>query len=399
MSSDCSWRSAGRIDRARPSRNQIAEPIGSDQNNATKPIPNVSRAVNVRRRPRTTATPVRLGFRMPAEWEPQEAVWLSWPHKRASWPGRGRFTPVPLTFATIVATISRFEGVRINAARSLQPRARRLCEQAGADMTRVRFYDHPTDDAWCRDHGPIFVKNDATGEVAITDWQFNAWGGKYPPYDRDNRIPQRIARALKLRRFAKKMVLEGGSIDVNGQGLLLTTESCLLNPNRNPRRSRAEIEQALRDYLGVREIIWLGEGIEGDDTDGHVDDLSRFFKPDGIVTVVEPNRRDPNHAPLAANLDRLRALRTPAGRPFDLRELPMPAPCYVGKHRLPASYANFLIINGAVLMPTFRQRRRDAAAREVLRDCFPDREVIGIDCLDLVWGLGTLHCISQQQPA
>lgn len=343
------------------------------------------------------ATPAALGFRMPAEWEPQEAVWLSWPHKRASWPQR--FRPIPAKFAEIVAIISRFERVRINAARSLHARARRLCERAGAIMERVEFFNHATDDAWCRDHGPIFIKNDRTGEVALTDWQFNAWGGKYPPFARDNRIPPLIARALRLRRFERRMILEGGSIDVNGRGLLLTTESCLLNPNRNPRLSRAEIEQALRDHLGVHTILWLGDGIAGDDTDGHIDDLARFFKPDGIVTVVEPNRRDRNFRPLRENLARLRALRTRDGRPFEIRELPMPAARYVHDQRLPASYANFLVINGAVLVPTFRQPHRDAEAIEVLRGCFPKREVIGIDCLDLVWGLGTLHCISQQQPA
>ncbi len=343
------------------------------------------------------ATPVALGFRMPAEWEPQRAVWLSWPHKRTSWPGR--FRAIPPKFAEIVATISRFEEVRINAARPLHARARRLCEKAGAAMERVSLHPHPTDDAWCRDHGPIFIKNDRTGEVALTDWKYNAWGDKYPPYARDNRIPARIGRLLGLRRFVKRMVLEGGSIDVNGEGLLLTTTSCLLNPNRNPRLSRDAIERALHDYLGAQRVIWLGDGIEGDDTDGHIDDLSRFFKPDGIVTVTERNRRDRNFRPLAENLGTLRALRTSGGRPFDIRELPMPAPRFVDGQRLPASYANFLIVNGAVLVPTFRQPRRDGEALEVLAGCFPGREIIGIDCLDLVWGLGTLHCISQQQPA
>jgi agmatine deiminase len=345
----------------------------------------------------TTETPAALGFRMPAEWEPQEAVWLSWPHKRASWPGR--FRPIPAKFAEIVATISRFQKVRINAARELHPRAVRLCTKAGAVMERVEFYAHPTDDSWCRDHGPIFVKNDVTGEVAITDWEYNAWGDKYPPYDRDNQVPPRIARALGMRRFVKRMVLEGGSIDVNGRGLLLTTESCLLNPNRNPRLSREQIEQALCDYLGVTTVVWLGDGIEGDDTDGHIDDLSRFYREDAIVTVVEPNKRDRNHRPLVDNLERLRALRTPAGRKFEIAELPMPVGRWIDDQRLPASYANFLVINGAVLVPTFRQKKRDAEAIAVLEGCFPGREVIGIDCLDLVWGLGTLHCISQQQPA
>lgn len=342
-------------------------------------------------------TPAQLGFRMPAEWEPQDAIWLSWPHQRLSWPGH--FRPIPLKFAEIVATISRYQKVHVNAAAALHPRARALCIRAGAVMERVFFHNHPTDDAWCRDHGPIFVKNDRTGEIALTDWQYNAWGGKYPPFARDNRIPGRVERVLGLRRFVKRMVLEGGSIDVNGRGTLLTTESCLLNPNRNPRLSREDIEQALRDYLGVRDIVWLGDGIEGDDTDGHVDDLSRFFKADGIVTVVERNRRDANFRPLQENLERLQALRTARGRRIEVRELPMPKPCFRSGQRMPASYANFLIINQAVLLPTFRQPRRDAKAKAVLGECFPDREVVGIDCLDLVWGLGALHCISQQQPA
>lgn len=355
-------------------------------------------ALRSKRRGESSAkTPASLGFRMPAEWEKQEAVWLSWPHKRASWPGK--FRPIPPKFAEIAAVISRYQDVRINAARALIPRARALVARAGAVMDRVRFFPHPTDDAWCRDHGPIFVRNDRTGEVALTDWKYNAWGDKYPPYRRDNLIPPRIGRALGLRRFEKKMVLEGGSIDVNGEGLLLTTEACLLNKNRNPSLSRAEIEQALRDYLGVQTILWLGDGILGDDTDGHVDDLSRFFCADGIVTAVEKNRRDPNYPILQENLERLHSLRTPAGRKFRVVELPMPKPSFCDGQRLPASYANFLIINGAVLMPAFRQPRRDREAAEVLAGCFPGREIIPIDCLDLVWGLGTLHCISQQQPA
>ena len=342
-------------------------------------------------------TPASLGFRMPAEWEPQAAIWLSWPHKRASWPGH--FRPIPYKFAEIVATISRFQDVRINAALPLQRRAKALVAKAGADLNRVTFYNHPTNDAWCRDHGPIFVKNDRTGEVALTDWDYNAWGDKYPPYQHDNQIPPRIARALGLRRFVKKMVLEGGSIDVNGRGLLLTTEACLLHPNRNPKLNRSQIEQALRDMLGVHTILWLGDGIVGDDTDGHIDDLSRFYRDDGIVTVVETNRRDKNHRILQENLERLRSLRTPEGKRFKLVELPMPKPSFCDGQQLPASYANFLIINGAVLMPAFRQPKKDAEAAEVLGACFPGRQIIPIDCLELVWGLGTLHCISQQQPA
>ncbi len=341
-------------------------------------------------------TPATLGFRMPAEWEPQEAVWFSWPHNLKTWPGY--FRPIPAKFAEIVAHISRFEEVRINAAHALHQRAWSLIKKARADLTKVTLFDHPTNDAWCRDHGPIFVKNDKTGEVALTDWEHNAWGGKYPPYDLDNTIPPKIAVALGLRRFEKKMIMEGGSLEVNGAGLLLTTESCLLNRNRNPAMSKAEIEQALRDFLGVHTIHWLGDGIIGDDTDGHIDDMTRFFSADGIVTVLESNKRDKNYPILLENLERLHALRTPAGKKFKVVALPMPKPCWCDGQQMPASYANFLVINGAVLMPAFRQPKRDAAAAEVLAACFPGREIILIDCLELVWGLGTLHCISQQQP-
>ena len=342
-------------------------------------------------------TPASLGFSMPAEWEPQEAVWLSWPHNKKTWPSH--FRPIPEKFAEIVAVISRFEQVRVNIAKPLQERAWKLVEKAKAEVDRVTFYDHPTNDSWCRDHGPIFVKNDATGEVALTDWEYNAWGGKYPPFDKDNEIPPKIGKALKLRRFEKSMVLEGGSIEVNGSGLLLTTEACLLNKNRNPELTKEQIEQNLCDYLGVKTVLWLGDGIIGDDTDGHIDDLSRFFSADGIVTVVESNKRDKNHRILQKNLERLQSLRTPAGKRFNIVELLMPKPSYCDGQILPASYANFLVINGAVLMPAFRQPKRDAEAAEILAGCFRGREVIAIDCLDLVWGLGTLHCISQQQPA
>jgi agmatine deiminase len=342
-------------------------------------------------------TPAALGFRLPAEWERQTAVWLSWPHRRRTWPGH--FRSIPGKFAEIVAHISRYEKVCINIARSLQERAWTLLTKAKADPAHVEFFDHTTDDCWCRDHGPIFLRNDLSREVAATGWQYNAWGGKYPPFDRDARIPARIGRALGVRLFAIDMVLEGGSIDPNGEGLLLTTESCLLNPNRNPHLSRKEIEQRLKDHLGVTRVLWLGAGIVGDDTDGHVDDVSRFFRSDGVVTVVEHDPRDANCQALAENLERLRGWRTPAGRKLTVVELPMPAPCFCEGQRLPASYANFLVINGAVLMPAFQQRRRDGAAAEILAGCFPGRDVVMIDCLDLVWGRGTLHCISQPQPA
>ena len=263
----------------------------------------------------------------------------------------------------------------------------------------MTFCDHPTNDAWVRDHGPIFVKHQSSGEVAITDWRYNAWGDKYPPYDLDNAIPPQIARRLKLRRFVNSMVLEGGSIDVHGRGLLLTSEQCLLHPNRNPQLTRTDIERHLRDYLGATTVLWLGEGIVGDDTDGHIDDMTRFFAPAGIVSCVEANGRDPNHRVLAENIERLQGFRTPGGRKFELVPLPMPKPVAFRGQRLPASYANFLIINGAVLVPTFRQRRRDAEACEIIGGCFPGREVVPVDASKLIWGLGTLHCLSQQQPA
>jgi agmatine deiminase len=341
-------------------------------------------------------TPSSLGFRFPAEWEPQAAVWLSWPVRRATWPRQ--FRPIPGKFAEIAAQISRRQRVRINLAQPLERGARALLRRAKADLANVEFFHHPTDDAWCRDHGPIFVRNDRTGEVAVTDWDYNAWGRKYHPYDSDNRIPARIARALGMRRFRKRMVLEGGSIDGNGAGVLLTTEACLLNRNRNPRLGRRDIERNLRAMLGARSFLWLGNGIVGDDTDGHVDDLSRFFSATGVVTAVEADRRDENYPALRENLRRLRAWRTPAGGRLGIAELPMPEPCFFRGKRLPASYANFLVVNGAVLMPAFRQPGRDARAAGVLAECFPGRSIVPIDCLELVLGRGTLHCISQQQP-
>jgi agmatine deiminase len=347
--------------------------------------------------PAATPTPAALGFRMPAEWERQEAVWLSWPHNRETWPGS--FRAIPAVFARVASAISLREKVRINIGARHRKRALSLIAAAGADMANVELYSHPTNDAWCRDNGPIFVRNDATGEVALTDWVFNAWGEKYAPIGLDNAIPRRIGRALGLRRFENAMVLEGGSVEVNGRGLLLTTEACLLNRNRNPGLTREGIERNLRGYLGVLKVLWLGDGILGDDTDGHVDDLTRFYSEGGIVTSVERNRRDPNHGALAGNLERLRALRTPSGGRFTIAELPMPAPVEHRRRRLPASYANYLVINGAVLLPTFRQPRRDGEAAGVLASCFPGRDVVPIDCLELVRGLGTLHCISQQQPA
>jgi agmatine deiminase len=267
-------------------------------------------------------------------------------------------------------------------------------------MERVRFSHHPTNDAWVRDHGPIYIVRDQQGkrERALTKWGYNAWGDKYPPYDLDNQIPLQIAAEFQEPLFSGGMILEGGSIDVNGAGLLLTTEACLLNPNRNPELSRAEIEQRLCDFLGVQKILWLGDGIVGDDTDGHIDDLTRFVDERTVVTVVESDPRDENYHLLQENLQRLRTLTDLQGRPLSVVALPMPAALVYEETRLPASYANFLIINTKVLVPTYRCPADEVALR-TLAQLFPDREVVGIDCTELVWGLGAIHCVTQQQPA
>lgn len=343
-------------------------------------------------------TPRQLGYRMPAEWEPHAATWLSWPHKQESWPGK--FAPIPGIFLRIVEALSPHECVCVNVRdESMEAEVRRLLERQGVSMERVRLCRIPTDDAWCRDHGPIFLvrEDECDRELAAVDWKYNAWGGKYPPYELDNRVPEQIATLLGIRRFSPGMILEGGSIEVNGHGSLLTTESCLLNPNRNPELSRSDIEQCLRDYLGVSQILWLGEGIEGDDTDGHIDDLARFVNPRTIATVIEEDFADANYRPLRDNLRRLHSMQDLNGRPFEIVTLPMPPPSFCEGQRLPMSYANFYIANGVVLVPLY-DPSRDGLAMESLAKLFPDRKLVGIDAKDLVWGLGAFHCVTQQQP-
>ena len=336
---------------------------------------------------------------MPAEWEPHRGTWLSWPHKEASWPGK--FGPVPGLFARMVRHLADREEVHINVGGpGMEQEVRRLLADEGAGSGNVFFHHHPTNDAWCRDHGPIFLQRPGPGgprEQAVVDWGYNAWGGKYPPYDLDDVVPTRIAAELGLPVYSPGIVLEGGSIEVNGRGTLITTEACLLNPNRNPRLDRAGIEAHLRAYLGVRHILWLGDGIVGDDTDGHVDDLTRFVDPTSVVTVVEDDPADENYEPLQENLERLRAMRDQAGRPLTVTTLPMPRPLYHDGQRLPASYANFYIANGLVLLPAY-DPERDAEAATILSRLLPDREIIPIDCTDLVWGLGAFHCVTQQWP-
>lgn len=339
---------------------------------------------------------------MPPEWSPQEAVWLSWPvEDPRHWGGAKRET-IWAKFAEIAAAISRFEPVRINAPGADHTAIVTACNRAKAVPERVELFDHPHNDVWCRDHGPIFVRHSTTAEVAVSDWEFNAWGGKFPPWNLDNTIPSQVAAALGMRAFKGGMILEGGAIEINGAGQLLTTEAVLLNPNRNPLLSREEIEQLLRDGLGVSEILWLKQGIKGDDTDGHIDDLARFVNSQTILACIDPNTTSPNHSILQDNLSRLRSFLGPNERAFDVLEIPLPESCEVPGWRLPvlpASYVNFLIVNGGVLVPTFRQKKNDDRALGMIRELFANREVIGVDCLDLVEEGGTLHCISQQQPA
>ncbi len=336
---------------------------------------------------------------MPAEWEPHEATWLSWPHKEASWPGRFEYTPP--VFVAITKQLATTELVRINVAdEAFAERVRKLLKAADVNLDRVRFHLNPTNDAWCRDHGPIYVVRAVNGkrERAINDWGYNAWGDKYPPYDLDDVVPTRIAAEFGEMLFTPNIVMEGGSIDVNGRGTLLTTEACLLNPNRNPQLSKTEIGQYLKDYLGVTHILWLGDGIIGDDTDGHIDDLTRFVTPDTVVTVIEDDPTDANYEILQDNYRRLLTMKDQDGQPLNVVTLPMPAADYIDDQRLPMSYANFYIANEQVLLPTYRDAN-DARALEILQRCFPQHRVVGIDCKDLIWGLGSIHCISQQQPA
>ncbi len=340
-------------------------------------------------------TPAALGYRMPAEWEPHAATWLSWPRREGiSFPDS--FDRVLPALRAMVEALIESEQVCINVCNGAHEAEARAVLN-GLRMERVTFYRIPTNEPWCRDHGPIFLTRDVDPRLAIVDWDYNAWGGKYPPCDLDEVVPTRVAQFLHAPVFYPRMILEGGSIEVNGAGALLTTESCLLNPNRNPRLGRAEIEQRLRDYFGVREILWLAEGIDGDDTDGHIDDLARFVSESTVVTVVEENRDDENYRPLQQNLARLRQMKVEQGE-IEIVTLPMPKKIVREGQRLPASYANFYIANSCVLLPTFADPN-DETALSALQKLFPDRRVIGIDCRELIWGLGTFHCLTQQQPA
>jgi agmatine deiminase len=349
--------------------------------------------------------PVAEEFRMPAEWSPHEATWLGWPHNLSDWPGR--FAPVPWVYGEIVRKLAEGEKVRILVpSREHEAKARRVLERVGAATERVEFFRWPTDRGWTRDFGPICVRRGhPQPEVQIARFRFTGWA-KYPDWKKDNQVPDRVARALGLEvravvRRGRPVVLEGGAIDVDGEGTILTTEECLLDPFvqvRNPGFRRRDYDEVFAEALGAPHAIWLGRGIAGDDTHGHVDDLCRFVSQRTIVLCREPDPKDANHRALEENRERLQDARLCDGSKPEVVELPMPSPLVFDGRRLPASYANFYVANAAVLVPTFNDPR-DRVALGILADLFPDRPVVGIHCVELVWGLGTLHCLTQQQPS
>ncbi len=336
------------------------------------------------------------GYHFPAEFAPHTATWLSWPHKEASWPGK--IEAIYPIYSQFIKLVAEGELVNINVAdEAMEQIARTHLQKVGADFSTIKFFHHPTNDAWCRDHGPAFLINPSEKKKIIVDWGYNAWGGKYPPFDLDDNIPTLIANHYNIPVVYPGIVMEGGSVDFNGVGTLLTTTSCLLNPNRNPHLNQSQIEEYLRNYYGVSNIIWLGDGIVGDDTDGHIDDITRFTNEDTVVTVVEENKQDENYHPLQENLKLLGKARLENGKQLNVIELPMPKAVVYEDMRLPASYANFYIANDYVVVPTYRDKNDDNAL-SILQKCFPDRKVIGLDSYDIIWGLGSFHCLSQQEP-
>jgi agmatine deiminase len=343
-------------------------------------------------------TPKELGYYFPAEFAQHEATWLSWPHKEASWPGK--IEAIYPYYAQFIKILSQSDKVRINVAdEAMKAFALIYIEQAGADLNQVEFYFHPTNDAWCRDHGPAFLINpNAAQKKVIVDWGYNAWGGKYPPFDFDDVIPSLIGKQFDIPVYHPGIVMEGGSVEFNGAGTLLTSTACLLNPNRNPHLNQDQIEQYLRNYYGVEQILWVDEGVVGDDTDGHIDDTVRFVNEDTVLTVIEENSNDENYPLLQHNLKQLKQMRLLNGKQLNIVELPMPDAVIWEDQRLPASYANFYISNKHVIVPTFRCAKDDVAL-SIIQSCFKDREVIGIDSTEIIWGLGSFHCLSQQEPA
>ena len=350
-------------------------------------------------------TPAAMGYTHPAEWGPHEATWLTWPHKRSDWPGK--FQVIPWVFGEIVRKLAPGEAINLIVdSPQRKAAAQRVLQKNGADLSAVKFHSIKTDRGWNRDAGPIFIKRNAKRDpLAVINFQFNAWA-KYPEWKLDNQVPAKAARKLKLpcidvKANGKPVVLEGGAIDVNGAGDLLATEECLLDAAvqpRNPQLTKEELEAVLRDNLGVERIHWLGKGIVGDDTHGHVDDLCRFVNPTTVVLVEEKNPNDENYTALQENRERLQSVRICGGKKLEVIALPMPQPLVFDGQRLPASYANFYIGNAAVLVPTFNDPN-DYIALGVLRELFPDRSVVGVNAVDLIWGLGAFHCLTHEQPA
>ena len=344
--------------------------------------------------------PASLGYRWPAEWERHAATWLSWPRNPATWPDH--FEPVPAEFARFVRTLSQFEPVDILAGSlTVMQQARELV----GDLKNVTLHDIETNDAWCRDHGPTFLGVQSAEEggksqspPALVDWEYNAWGGKYPPFDKDNQVPRKIAELQVRRLFQPGIILEGGAIDGNGLGTVMTTKSCLLNANRNPQLSQPDMERYLRDYLGVSKVLWLTGGeIAGDDTDGHIDQIARFVGPRTVVVSLCEDPADENYAPSRLNWNELSQMTDQDGQPLSLVPLPLPVAKFVDGQRLPAGYCNFVFANGGVIVPQFDDPA-DAKAIKILQDLLPDRRVVGSPSLNLIWGLGSFHCLSQQEP-
>jgi agmatine deiminase len=341
--------------------------------------------------------PKTLGYYFPAEFARHTATWLSWPHKEASWPGK--IESIYPIYAQFIKLVAEGERVHINVVNEgMKAKAVEHLTKVNANLSNIQFFIHPTNDAWCRDHGPAFVINPkAAKKKIIVDWGYNAWGGKYPPFDLDDNIPTLIGNHYNIPVVYPGIVMEGGSVEFNGKGTVLTTTSCLLNENRNPHLNQKQIEEYLHNFYGVENILWLGDGIIGDDTDGHIDDLTRFVNGDTVVTVVEKNKHDENYEPLQDNLKMLHQVRLETGKQMNVVELPMPSKIIFEDMRLPASYANFYISNSYVVVPTFRDKNDDVAL-SILEKCFPERKVVGLDSWDIIWGLGSFHCLSQQEP-
>ena len=342
-------------------------------------------------------SPKEAGYYFPAEFEPHEATWLSWPHKEASWPGK--IHTIYPNYSLFVKYLALSEKVRINVTdEAMKAFAVEQLQKAGVDMQQVEFFLHPTNDAWCRDHGPAFLVNPhAEQKKVIVDWNYNAWGNKYPPYELDDVIPTLIGKHFNIPVYHPGIVMEGGSVEFNGKGTILTSTCCLLNPNRNPHLNQAQVEKYLCDYYGMEQVLWVDEGIVGDDTDGHIDDTIRFVNEDTVLTVVETDKQDENYELLQTNLKQLKQMRLLSGKQLNIIELLMPDAVIYEDQRLPASYANFYISNKHVIVPTY-QCRKDDEALSIIAATFPSREVVGIDSTDSLWGLGSFHCLSQQEP-